>query len=109
MPQDVPASDDLPVAASQRPLKVIVNLISGEGFADGLFDSAPRERGFHERQRPSRVFRKPDETWSETDSFDDRDLPALAKAANDAHTWIHAAKARGNATNGLAEEDQAGS
>ena len=52
-----------------------------------------------------RVFRKPDETWSETDSFDDRDLPALAKAANDAHTWIHTAKSRATVPNGQGDED----
>lgn len=40
-----------------------------------------------------RTFKKPDDTWSETDSFDERDLPSLAKAANDAHSWIVAAKA----------------
>ena len=39
-----------------------------------------------------RAFKKQDDTWSETDSFDDRDLPALAKAAADAHSWIHAAR-----------------
>ena len=39
-----------------------------------------------------RVFRKQDDTWSETDSFDDRDLPTLAKAAADAHSWIYAAR-----------------
>lgn len=43
-----------------------------------------------------RIFKNPDDTWSETDSFDDRDLLALSKAAHDAHTWIHTAKA--NAT-----------
>ena len=40
-----------------------------------------------------RTFKNPDDTWSETDSFDDRDLPVLAKAASDAHSWIHEAKA----------------
>jgi hypothetical protein len=50
-----------------------------------------------------RVFKKPDDTWSETDSFDDRDLPALAKAAADAHSWIHAAK-QNAATEETAEE-----
>ena len=40
----------------------------------------------------SRVF-KSDEGWSNSDSFDDRDLPNLAKAAADVHTWIHQQKA----------------
>lgn len=39
-----------------------------------------------------RVYKKQDDTWSETDSFDDRDLPTLAKAAGDAHSWIQAAR-----------------
>jgi hypothetical protein len=39
-----------------------------------------------------RVF-KSDGQWSSSFSFDDRDLPALAKAASDAHSWIHERKA----------------
>ena len=35
-----------------------------------------------------RVF-KADGQWSSSYSFDDRDLPAPAKAASDAHSWIH--------------------
>ena len=41
-----------------------------------------------------RAYKNQDDTWGETDSFDDRDLPALAKAALDVHTWIHSAKDR---------------
>ena len=52
-----------------------------------------------------RSYRKADETWGESDSFDDRDLPALAKAANDAHTWIHAAKNRATVPN-VAEDEE---
>ncbi len=33
------------------------------------------------------------EIWQESTSFDDRDLPNLAKAAADVHTWIHQQKA----------------
>jgi len=33
------------------------------------------------------------ELWRESTSFDDRDLPNLAKAAADVHTWIHQQKA----------------
>jgi hypothetical protein len=32
-------------------------------------------------------------TWGESSSFEDRDLPSLAKAAADAHTWIYQQKA----------------
>jgi hypothetical protein len=31
-------------------------------------------------------------TWGESTSFEDRDLPSLAKAAADAHTWIYLQK-----------------
>lgn len=41
-----------------------------------------------------RAFKHADGTWGESDSFDDRDLPSLSKAALDLHTWIHAAKER---------------
>ena len=53
-----------------------------------------------------RSFRKADESWSETDSFDDRDLPALAKAANDAHSSIYAAKARANVQSADGDEPE---
>lgn len=36
---------------------------------------------------------KDGQTWGESSSFEDRDLPNLAKAAADAHTWIHKQKA----------------
>jgi hypothetical protein len=39
---------------------------------------------------------KDGEIWGESHSFEDRDLPNLAKAAADAHTWIYQQKA--NAT-----------
>ena len=55
-----------------------------------------------------RAFKKQDDTWSETDSFDDRDLPALAKAAADAHTWIHAAKANAVASEAAEDRPDAG-
>lgn len=32
--------------------------------------------------------------WGESASFEDRDLPNLAKAAADAHTWIYQQKAK---------------
>jgi hypothetical protein len=35
--------------------------------------------------------------WGESNSFDDRDLPNLAKAAADAHSWIHQQKAQADA------------
>ena len=39
-----------------------------------------------------RVYKDGD-TWGESQSFDDRDLPHVMKAAADAHTWIHQQKA----------------
>lgn len=38
--------------------------------------------------------------WGESTSFDDRDLPNLAKAAADVHTWIHQQKANAVTVNG---------
>lgn len=38
-----------------------------------------------------RVYKDGD-TWGESGSFDDRDLPHVMKAAADAHTWIHQQK-----------------
>ena len=35
---------------------------------------------------------KQGEDWKESKSFDERDLPTVAKAANDAHSWIQGAK-----------------
>jgi hypothetical protein len=37
---------------------------------------------------------KEGDQWQETGSFEDRDLPALAKAALDAHSWIYSQKAK---------------
>ena len=39
----------------------------------------------------SRRFKQGEE-WKESKSFDERDLPTVAKAANDAHSWIQGAK-----------------
>jgi hypothetical protein len=36
---------------------------------------------------------KDSKAWGESTSFEDRDLPSLAKAAADAHTWIYQQKA----------------
>jgi hypothetical protein len=36
---------------------------------------------------------KDGENWGESHSFEDRDLPNLAKAAADAHSWIYQQKA----------------
>ena len=35
-----------------------------------------------------------DDTWGESGSFDDRDLPNVMKAAADAHTWIYLQKSQ---------------
>jgi hypothetical protein len=37
---------------------------------------------------------KTEDSWGESTSFDDRDLPNLMKAAADAHSWIHQQKAQ---------------
>jgi hypothetical protein len=41
----------------------------------------------------ARTFRREDGTWGDSTSFEDRDLPNLAKAAADIHTWIYQQKA----------------
>lgn len=46
-----------------------------------------------------RVFRD-GEQWGDSSSFDDRDLPNLAKAAADVHTWIYQQKANAVTVNG---------
>jgi hypothetical protein len=53
------------------------------------------------QQQPSRIFYnttfcrvyKDGSIWGESASFEDRDLPNLAKAAADAHSWIYQQKA----------------
>jgi hypothetical protein len=47
----------------------------------------------------SRVY-KDGENWAESFSFEDRDLPSLAKAAADAHTWIYQRKAEATTVGG---------
>lgn len=43
---------------------------------------------------------KDGEQWGDTNSFEYRDLPNLAKAAADVHTWIHQQKAQAVTVNG---------
>lgn len=43
---------------------------------------------------------KDGEKWGDSTSFEDRDLPNLAKAAADVHTWIHQQKALAVTVNG---------
>ena len=40
------------------------------------------------------------EKWGDSTSFEDRDLPNLAKAAADVHTWIYLQKAQAVTVNG---------
>jgi hypothetical protein len=47
----------------------------------------------------SRLYRNGDK-WGDSTSFEDRDLPSLAKAAADAHTWIYQQKAQAVVVNG---------
>ena len=51
---------------------------------------------------PSTVCRvyKDGDAWGESGSFEDRDLPNLAKAAADVHTWIYQQKAKAVTVNG---------
>lgn len=46
-----------------------------------------------------RVYKDGD-VWGESGSFEDRDLPNLAKAAADVHTWIFQQKAKAVTVNG---------
>lgn len=46
-----------------------------------------------------RVYKDGDQ-WGDSASFEDRDLPNLAKAAADVHTWIHQQKAQAVTVNG---------
>lgn len=50
---------------------------------------------------------KDGEDWGESTSFDDRDLPNLAKAAADAHSWIFMRKHNAVATSQLGEPQPA--
>ncbi len=51
----------------------------------------------------TRSFRDGAGEWGDTTSFDDRDLPALSKAAADAHSWIYQQKADAVTTSGTDE------
>lgn len=46
-----------------------------------------------------RVYKDGDQ-WGDSSSFEDRDLPNLAKAAADVHTWIYQQKANAVTVNG---------
>ena len=52
----------------------------------------------------NRVFRREDGTWGDSTSFEDRDLPNLAKAAADIHTWIYQQKAAAVTVSGSESE-----
>jgi hypothetical protein len=43
---------------------------------------------------------KDGDNWGDSASFEDRDVPNLAKAAADAHTWIYQQKAQAVVVNG---------
>ncbi|MGA2617141.1 MAG: hypothetical protein ABSF26_05980 [Thermoguttaceae bacterium] len=48
----------------------------------------------------TRAFRREDGNWGDSTSFEDRDLPNLAKAAADTHSWIYQQKANAVTVNG---------
>ena len=50
-----------------------------------------------------RIYKNGSDEWGESTSFDDRDLPNLAKAANDAHSWIQQQKQNAVTTSGTSE------
>jgi hypothetical protein len=52
----------------------------------------------------TRVFRREDGNWGDSASFEDRDLPNLAKAAADVHTWIYQQKANAVTVSGSETE-----
>jgi len=45
-----------------------------------------------------RSYKDDEGEWQDSDSFSDMDLPALAKAAFDAHSWIHEQKRQATIT-----------
>ena len=47
----------------------------------------------------ARIYKDGDQ-WGDSASFEDRDLPNLAKAASDVHTWIYQQKANAVTVNG---------
>jgi hypothetical protein len=47
---------------------------------------------------------KDGENWGDSASFDDRDLPNLAKVASDIHTWIFQQKSQAATVNGTCPE-----
>jgi hypothetical protein len=47
----------------------------------------------HQEKELQQIYVDEGGKWAESTSFDDRDLPNLAKAAADVHTWIHKQKA----------------
>jgi hypothetical protein len=56
-------------------------------------DTSPSGTEFFLNTTFARIFRL-DDSWGESSSFEDRDLPNLMKAASDAHTWIQQQKAQ---------------
>lgn len=65
--------------------------------------------GVHYNVTAKRSYKdKETDEWHDSDSFSDSDLPALAKAAFDAHSWIQEQKRQASTTivdEGDAEED----
>jgi hypothetical protein len=53
----------------------------------------------------SKVYKQGD-TWADSYSFEDRDLPNLAKAAADAHTWIYQRKAEATTVSASGDPQQ---
>ena len=51
----------------------------------------------------ARVYKDKDQ-WGDSSSFEDRDLPNLARAAADVHTWIHQQKALAVTVKGVEED-----
>ena len=47
-----------------------------------------------------KIYRREDGTWGDSTTFEDRDLPNLAKAAADTHSWIYQQKANAVTVNG---------
>lgn len=55
--------------------------------------------GVHYNVTAKRSYKdKETDEWHDSDSFSDSDLPALAKAAFDAHSWIQQQKAGASTT-----------
>jgi len=60
--------------------------------------------GVHYNVTAKRSYQDSEGAWADSESFSDYDLPALAKAVWDAHSYIQTLKASASITGGSPEE-----